>query len=299
MDERAKIRLSDVLGGLVTSVSYGRNVSDVQALRIALNYKKNSLLEGLPVPRLRLSQVSISLPMILTEVIPGEPPKWNNPAEITQAAVASFQEEIDDELKRLNYLANLKSLTEDEKDLYDRYVRFLEFAKEEDENDKDNTPAYKSFEKVVRSRLKRAFLNIESEDTANSRVDTSIRYMVGETVEIAFRNVMSEFFFRYAKTRIHETVFDPKKAIKSTEEIMESEITERMISDIRPAAEAVAIRKPSTAPDIYVEVNTDNIKNAGGGPDAVTRLNIVMHEEGLEWLSEEQKGLKITRLMPE
>lgn len=342
MDEKAKTRLSDVLGAFVTGVAYGRNVSDVQALRIALNYQKNVLLESLPVPRLRLSQVSISLPVILTEVLPGEPPKWNSPEDITKVASTSFQTEIDDELKRLEYLERLKNPIKEEKDLYERYKRFLLFAKDpegyiknkhtpeyqkykEEISEEEITPAYKSFEKVLRSRLNRAFLKLEMDDSSN--IDVAIRYTVGETVESAFRDVMSEFFFRYAEYRIKvekieyqkikgdgseiesekskqvaadiHPKFDEKMARKGSEKIMESEITERMIADIRPLVEKAAIDKPSIPPDFYVEVDTDLIKNAGGGPDVVTRLSIVMHEEGLEWLSEEQKGLKTKKLMPE
>ncbi len=342
MDEKAKTRLSDVLGAFVTSVAYGRNVSDVQALRIALNYQKNVLLEGLPVPRLRLSQVSISLPVILTEVLPGEPPKWNHPKDITKVATTSFQTEIEDELKRLEYLERLKNPIKEEKDLYERYKRFLQFAKnpqdyinyirKDQERNKTYekefgaekiTPAYESFEKVLLSRLNRAFLKLEMDDSSN--IDAAIRYKVGETVESAFRDVMSEFFFRYAELRIKvekiepqqkteifgseqeseqmtadiRPKFDEKMARKGSEKIMESEITERMIADIRPLVEKAAIDKPSIPPDFYVEVDTDSIKNAGGGPEAVTRLSIVMHEEGLEWLSEEQNGLKTKKLVPE
>ncbi|MCX6678715.1 MAG: hypothetical protein NTU95_12355 [Methanothrix sp.] len=343
MDEKTKTKLSDVLGAFVTSVAYGRNVSDVQALRIALNYQKNVLLQGLPVPRLRLSQVSISLPVILTKVLPGEPPRWNSPEEITKVASTSFQTEIEDELKRLDYLERLKNPIKEEKDLYERYKRFLLFSKDPEEYikktdtpesqkykkeiaEEEITSAYESFEKVLRSRLNRAFLKLEMDDSSN--IDVAIRYTVGETVESAFRDVMSEFFFRYAEYRIKvekiepnkemenegseieseksnqmaadiRPKFDEKMARKGSEKIMESEITERMIADIRPLVEKAAIDKPSIPPDFYIEVDTDSIKNAGGGPDAVTRLSIVMHEEGLEWLSEEREGLKTKRLMPE
>ncbi|MCK9442472.1 MAG: hypothetical protein M0Q13_13770, partial [Methanothrix sp.] len=219
---------------------------------------------------------------------------------------------------------------EEETDLYERYKRFLLYAKDPEEyikKKKDTpesqkykdeiakeeiSPAYESFKKVLRSRLDRAFLKLEMDDSSN--IDVAIRYTVGETVESAFRDVMSEFFFRYAEYRIkvekiepnpkqmaddNRPEFDAKMARKGSEKIMESEITERMIADIRPLVEKAAIYKPSIPPDFYIEVDTDSIKNAGGGPDAVTRLSIVMHEEGLEWLSEEQKGLKTKKLMPE
>lgn len=80
---------------------------------------------------------------------------------------------------------------------------------------------------------------------------------------------------------------------------MDEDNTKHLIDDLRSSAESKAISKPTVPPDFYVSVDTDSIKNAGGGPDVVTRLNMVLLEEGLEWLTEVKDGTETTKLMPE
>jgi hypothetical protein len=46
-------------------------------------------------------------------------------------------------------------------------------------------------------------------------------------------------------------------------------------------------------------VNTENVKNTGGGPETITRLDLVLREEGLEWHSEERDGRTSSKLLPE
>jgi hypothetical protein len=318
VDEKEKTKLSDVLGALVAGVSYGRNVADVQALRIALQYRKNCLLKGLPVPRLRLSRVTISLPLILTAAIPGTPPIWKDPADIAEAARKAFNEGINEELEFLKQRKNYRKIDEKEKALISRYYRFLEFAKNPkvtDEQQKELTKdqldqmthtADEYFKIVFESRLRNALLGLDSTVVSN-QVDAWIQNIVGDTAEEALRSIMGEIFYRYVEWRItqekqdqdFDNPFDPDRARKGTEEIIKVKYTIRLINRVRSAAEKDVFIRTSTAPDFHVEVDTDSIKSAGGGPDAVTRLNLVLHEEGLEWLSEKQDGKDISRLLPE
>jgi hypothetical protein len=128
MDQMENPKLSEVLGALVASVAYGRQVADMEALRIARRYEQNELLKGLPVPRLRLSQVNISLPVILSEVIPGKPAERNDPVEIAKKAAKQLTEAIDEEIKRLKYLVDLENTPAEQKDIFRRGIRFLEKA---------------------------------------------------------------------------------------------------------------------------------------------------------------------------
>lgn len=63
-----------------------------------------------------------------------------------------------------------------------------------------------------------------------------------------------------------------------------------LMQEAHLATEKAAILAPTSSPDFEVSINTDVIKNMGGGADAVTRLHLVLREEGLEWLSEERDG---------
>ena len=69
---------------------------------------------------------------------------------------------------------------------------------------------------------------------------------------------------------------------------------------VRHTVENSAIKKATVPPDFEEVVNTDEIKNAGGGPDVVTRITMVLREEGLEWVTEfTHDGEENTRLMME
>ncbi len=297
MDEKPK--LSDVLGALVSSVANGRNVADVEALRIAHRYHKNELLRGLPVPRLRLYRVSISLPLILSGVVPGTPAERNDPAEIARVTTDVLGAGIKDVTQRLKDMDNLKSLPDDQKNLVGHYKRFLDTAAK--------LEASKRFREEFSGQLKRAFLDMELSEGGTAPSDASIRSVAAETAENAFRHVMSEVYFLYAQERVAEKKaasetaepFEPDRARKSTKEIMGEDYTKQLIHAIRSAADSAAITKPTVPPDFHVAVDTESIKNAGGGPDVVTRINMVLLEEGLEWLTEVRDGKETTKLMPE
>lgn len=62
-------KLSDFLGGLVSSISDARVNSDIQSLRIAEEYAKNDLLKHFVVPRMRVDKVELSIPIAVDEVI--------------------------------------------------------------------------------------------------------------------------------------------------------------------------------------------------------------------------------------
>ena len=68
---------------------------------------------------------------------------------------------------------------------------------------------------------------------------------------------------------------------------------------IRDEAESVAVKEPTISPDFYVSADTETIKNAGGGPNTVTRFNMVLLEEGLEWVTETHDGTETSKLMQE
>lgn len=299
MNEKSKTKFSDVIGSLVASVANGRNVADVEALRIAHRYHKNELLKGLPIPRLRLYRVSISLPLILSEVIPGTPADRNDPAEIAGVAVEVLEEEIKNVTQRLKDLENQESITDEQKKSAGRYKRFLNTA--------TKMEVRKLFRDEFSGQLKRAFLDMKLSEGDNAPSDASIRNTAAETAENAFRQVMSEVYYLYAQERVAEKKavskavepFDPDRARKSAKEIMEEDYTKQLIHAIRSAADGAAITKPTVPPDFHVAVDTESIKNAGGGPDAVTRLNMVLLEEGLEWLTEVRDGKETTKLMPE
>lgn len=71
-DPTSRPTLSDVLAALVTSVSRARVQADLSSAEVARLYKRHDLLRAMPVPRLRLNSVQVSLPVVVTAVRKGE-----------------------------------------------------------------------------------------------------------------------------------------------------------------------------------------------------------------------------------
>lgn len=70
--------LSEFLGSLVSSISESRVNSDLQSVRIAQQYAKDNLLQHFAVPRMRIENVELTIPIAIDEF---EPKKENNTLE--------------------------------------------------------------------------------------------------------------------------------------------------------------------------------------------------------------------------
>ena len=62
-------KLGDFLGGLVSSISNARVNSDLQSLKIAEEYAKNNLLQHFAVPRMRVDEVELNIPVAIDKFI--------------------------------------------------------------------------------------------------------------------------------------------------------------------------------------------------------------------------------------
>lgn len=62
-------KLSDFLGGLVSSISDARVISDIQSLKIAEEYAKNDLLKHFAVPRMRVDKVELNIPVAIDKLL--------------------------------------------------------------------------------------------------------------------------------------------------------------------------------------------------------------------------------------
>jgi len=340
MDKVSKPKLSDVLGALVTSVAYGRSTADVGAIRIALNYYQNELLKGLPVPRLRMSRVSISLPLIISDVIQGNPAVASRPekiskkvAEALKAAIENEKNRLDAQSYRLKASIENEKITEDQQAAIEIYGKFLNCWSEPwshvDKNNKFKT-GISFFEEELREQVKNSVFEMELAEGNTKPSDISIINTTVEVAEKTLRRVMSEAYYHLREKEIEK--WDIKEEIKTEStvacesdtletseklqksvidkyeedwikenliEVTEEDYIEQLINKVRYAAEKEAVSSSTVPPDFYVVVNTESIKNAGGGPDVVTRLEMVLIEEGLEWTSEKQDGKETTKLMPE
>src|SRR5262245_65883643 len=120
-------KFSDVIAALVASLASARSVADTEALRIAHRYRQDELLKGLPVPRLRLRKVSISLPVILTGMIPGSAAEIQPSHVIEDAVVNGFKAAIAAFSSLLTRAGSVQNSGERECKRWERYWCLLLF----------------------------------------------------------------------------------------------------------------------------------------------------------------------------
>lgn len=296
-------KLSEVIGGLVASIAHARSVADAEALRIAHRYRQHELLKGLSVPRLRIRNVSISLPVILTSTIPGNPAVANSPQEIARIAGGAFQESLSWANDYLKDLRQLKNLSAEERKWQERFERLVPVMASA------NAPAL--LRDALDGEIQQTLNGLSLSEAGGAPADAAIRDAVADTTERVVRGVVEELCLRYLHDRLSQERariapgekpaenFDEGRARQFADDVLNHELVKKLIGNLRLAAQQASVLKPTIAPDFEVSVNTDDIKNTGGGPDAVTRLNLLLHEEGLEWMTGTQDGKETTTLGPE
>ncbi len=112
--------LGRLLGTLLGSLAHARRIADEETAAIAEYYKNNPLLEGMSLPRIRVPELILDLPMIIEAHEEGEPNVMQEDAVIrkavseelrmvlerdrihfTQAMVQRFEQEVKVELDTL------------------------------------------------------------------------------------------------------------------------------------------------------------------------------------------------------
>ena len=64
--------LGVLLGALISGVVHARRIADEESAAIAEHYKDNPLLSGMSIPRVRVPEVSIDIPMLIESQDEGE-----------------------------------------------------------------------------------------------------------------------------------------------------------------------------------------------------------------------------------
>jgi hypothetical protein len=78
--------LGSLLGSLMTGVIRARRMADEQTAALAEYYKDNPLLEGLSVPRIRIPELTIEVPMLIENHVEGQSGEMEYPTKIADAA---------------------------------------------------------------------------------------------------------------------------------------------------------------------------------------------------------------------
>ncbi|MFC1477135.1 amidase [candidate division KSB1 bacterium] len=75
--------LGDLLGSLMCGLIRARRMADEQVAVLAEYYKDNPLLEGLAVPRIRIPELTIEMPVIIENHVEGESGEMEDPQKIS------------------------------------------------------------------------------------------------------------------------------------------------------------------------------------------------------------------------
>lgn len=89
--------LSEVVGALVASVTRARMLADLQTAAAAEAYQDHPLLRGLTVPRVRLPEVAIELPLTIHDFTDAEPFQPLEAGVVVDTLVATLEKSVAEE----------------------------------------------------------------------------------------------------------------------------------------------------------------------------------------------------------
>jgi len=89
--------LSEVLGALMISLVHARRLADEETAAVAEYYKDHPLLEGMSLPRVRVPELTIDMPLTIDKQIPAKVAELDSPRVLHQALMAQLTKSLDDE----------------------------------------------------------------------------------------------------------------------------------------------------------------------------------------------------------
>ncbi|NVC95605.1 amidase [Vibrio natriegens] len=89
--------LSEVLGALMISLVHARRLADEETAAVAEYYKDHPLLEGMSLPRVRVPELTIDMPLTIDKQIPAKVAELDSPRVLHHALMAQLTKSLDDE----------------------------------------------------------------------------------------------------------------------------------------------------------------------------------------------------------
>jgi hypothetical protein len=311
-----KARLTDVLGALVSGVAHARSVADSEVMNIARMYRRHEYLRGLTVPRLRVNKVVIELPVLLDRVLPAESARLNSPEKVATLASKALRNAAGDLLKYIDTTSHKMT-----PEVAERAKTLMQMFQS------DTRGVLKQFGTAIIERMRTLKERLEGGAAEEMTITAPVlRDEIGDATERILRNMFAQNLAekaradherKHAQTRglpddlalsfsVEDEILEPvtTKWTKAMEEqvinetLFDGAITE-LLAHVRGEAERAAILRTTRPADFEVRVNTEDIKNAGR-PGAVTRVRMVLSEEGLEWTEDQREdGTSQWKLNPE
>lgn len=80
-----------LIGTLLASLAHARRITDEESVAIAEYYRDNPLLDGMSVPRVRVPELTIDLPVLINDYEEGQPPQLEDVNKILEKVTDEFQ----------------------------------------------------------------------------------------------------------------------------------------------------------------------------------------------------------------
>jgi len=87
--------LGEILGAVLTAVAHARRLADEETVAIAEYYKQNPLLAGMSVPRIRIPQFDVDIPVVIDRFKGATRGKAASPEDVSAAVTESLRKEAD------------------------------------------------------------------------------------------------------------------------------------------------------------------------------------------------------------
>ncbi|MBP9063665.1 MAG: hypothetical protein KBF81_07860 [Aquabacterium sp.] len=232
--------LDQVLASVLASLANARRMADEQTSVIAQYYQANPLLQGMTVPRIRLPEVVIDLPLVIDGVEAGKAPEVADTHTIVAAALDTLSDKA-----------------------WEREVSLTAASRE-------------TWARALQPAIERAVA-----DSVNGRLSSQlVQEAVANAAEGALHPLLGQLGQTRTKAKTRAELKTDGRADVRTE-LSEAQQT-AVLSAVKLAIRNVAIKSPGRAATLKTSVLTNDIKERAS-PDTVTRIKLVLREEGMEW----------------
>ncbi len=279
--------LDQVLGAVLTSLAQARRMADEQTTAIAQYYQTSPLLKGMTAPRIRLPEVVVDVPLIIDQLDAGKPPVFASPKELSALAV-------------------------------DAAVRTAQAA------DVPMSAAVRdSLSAAIRGQMERVMAQLDVgkaapelvQESLAATVDPALHEPIGRVVQARVSTLSRLAVQAEAKARSKAASAPASTAPRASQATQAARaaglsttapslpnVTQVQANVLAAAKEAIrlaAIKEPGRAATLKTSVLTSDIKERAT-PETVTRLKLVLREEGMEWQEVRQaNGSTTAMLTPE
>ncbi len=167
--------LSEVLGALMVSLVHARRMADEETAAVAEYYKDNPLLEGMSLPRVRVPQLTIDMPITIDGHASASSAELNSPAVIHKAVLDELKQHVSSEGLDATSMSKFQAtFTADAKTALER-VSKLEQQKQ---GQVSREAIIRVVDDALQSAMKKSGLNNELQNTQKTNLIQAIRQKV-------------------------------------------------------------------------------------------------------------------------